>query len=158
MDIAMILKLVHVLSAFWFVAGLLGRGLSLSQAARATDIHMANMLVQLAGRFERLMVIPGSSVVFLVGLVTAWAQHTLLLETRWLLVSIILFLSLVPVVIWIFLPRGKVFEQALADALAQGKVTPQLTAAFHDQAVAWAHRYELLVVAIIILLMIAKPF
>ncbi len=164
MDAAIILKLVHVLSAFWFVAGLLGRGLALTQAAKTADVHMANTPVQLGGRFERLMVIPGSSVVFLVGLVTAWAQGWPVLgflqggSSNWLLVSIVLFLSLVPVTIWIFLPRGKIFEQALADSVAQGKVTPELTAAFRDQAVAWAHRYELVVVAIIIVLMVSKPF
>jgi hypothetical protein len=79
-------------------------------------------------------------------------------SSNWLLVSIILYLTLVSVVIKVFVPRGKVFEQALAEALAQGRVTPELTAAFHDQAVAWAHWYELMVVAIIIILMVTKPF
>ncbi len=50
------------------------------------------------------------------------------------------------------------FEQALQDAVSQGMVTAWLTAAFHDRVVYAAHVYELASVALIIFLMIAKPF
>jgi hypothetical protein len=63
-----------------------------------------------------------------------------------------------PLVPLVFLPRGKVFDAALADAEAAGEVTPALTAAFHDPAVAAARWYELGVVAAIIVLMVTKPF
>jgi hypothetical protein len=58
----------------------------------------------------------------------------------------------------VFLPRGKVFEAALQDAVAQGRVTSRLTAAFNDQAVAFGHNYELAALAVIVFLMVAKPF
>ena len=50
------------------------------------------------------------------------------------------------------------FGQALAAAKEQGEVTPELTAAFHDRAVAFARNYELAVIAVIITLMVTKPF
>jgi hypothetical protein len=58
----------------------------------------------------------------------------------------------------VFLPRGKVFEAALQDAVAHGQVTSRLTAAFNDRVVAAGHIYELVGVAVIVYLMVAKPF
>ena len=51
----MILNLLHVLSGFVFVSGLVGRGLALRDAARADEIHAVAALVRLAGRFEALV-------------------------------------------------------------------------------------------------------
>jgi hypothetical protein len=122
------------------------------------------MLVGLAGCFEKQMVIPGSTVVFLVGLVTAWLQGWPILgffqggTSNWVLASVVLYLSLVPVIIWIFTPRGKIFDRALQAAQTQEIVTPELTTAFTDKVVAAAHTYELFAVALIIVLMVTKPF
>lgn len=57
----------------------------------------------------------------------------------------------------IFLPRGQVFETAPEDARAKGEATPELSAAFHDPAVAFARVYEVVVVALIIARMVLKP-
>ena len=54
--------------------------------------------------------------------------------------------------------RGRVFERALAEATERGEVTPELGVAFRDPAVAAARIYEVIVVALIILLMVEKPF
>jgi uncharacterized membrane protein len=164
MNIVMLIKLIHILSAFWFISGLLGRGLVLSKASRTADIQTVTALVQLGGRFERQMVIPGSMVVFLVGLLIAWMQGWPIFgffqggSSNWVLASLVFYLSLVPVITWIFTPRGKVFDKALQAAQAQGKVTPELTIAFGDKVVAAAHAYELLAVTVIIILMVTKPF
>jgi hypothetical protein len=60
--------LLHVAVAFWFVAGLLGRNLILARARSSRRIGSVDELVELAGRFDRLMVIPGSLAVLLLGL------------------------------------------------------------------------------------------
>ena len=65
--------LVHVAVAFWFVAGLVGRDLTLARARASDQLGPAAALVELAGRFERLMVIPGSFAVLVLGLLAAWA-------------------------------------------------------------------------------------
>jgi hypothetical protein len=151
---------VHVAIAFWFVGGLIGRGVTLSRARSSADITEVGSLVDLAGRFERLMVIPGSMAVFLAGLLAVWAVGIPLWGSGsgWLATSIIVFLSTIPLVPLIFLPRGKVFEAALAEARAQGRVTTELTAAFRDPAVAFARTYEAVAITVIVALMVTKPF
>jgi hypothetical protein len=151
---------LHVAIAFWFVGGLIGRGVTLARARSSADIDTVSLLTELAGRFENLMVIPGSIAVLVAGLLAAWAEGIPLWGpgSGWLLLALILFLSTWPLVPLIFLPRGKVFGAALADARAQGKVTPALTDAFHDPAVAFARNYEMVVIAVIVALMVVKPF
>jgi hypothetical protein len=151
---------LHVAIAFWFVGGLIGRGLTLARARSSDDIDGVYLLTELAGRFENLMVIPGSIAVFVAGLLAAWAEGIPLWGpgSGWLLLALILFLSTFPLVPLIFIPRGKVFGAALADARAQRKVTPALTEAFHDPAVAFARNYEMVAIAVIVALMVVKPF
>jgi hypothetical protein len=74
------------------------------------------------------------------------------------LVSLVVFLSSLPLIPLVFLPRGKRFERALAAARAQGTVTPELTAAFHDRVVYLAHVYELATVFVVLVLMVTRPF
>jgi predicted integral membrane protein DUF2269 len=150
--------LVHVATAFWFVAGLAGRDVSMTRAARATDITSVEALTGAAGVFDRFFVVPGSIVVLVAGLTAMVATDLRLGEQTWLLVSLVLFLTLIPLVPLVFLPRGKVFDAALGEAVAAGEVTPELRAAFTDRAVAGARWYERIVVAVIIVLMVTKPF
>jgi hypothetical protein len=152
--------LLHVAVSFWFVAGLLGRNVTMAKARSATDIGMLVEFVDLSGRFERLMVIPGSFGVVAAGLLAAWAEGQPLAGTDdwWLLTSLILFLALGVLVPTVFLPRGKVFEGALEDAKQRGEVTPGLHTALRDPAVRNARAAELVVIAVILVLMVTKPF
>src|SRR5262245_49336278 len=150
--------LLHVATAFWFVAGLAGRDVSMTRAARATDMASIRALTGVAGVFDRFFVIPGSMAVLVAGLIAMVATHLGLGEQTWLLVALILFLTIIPLVPLVFVPRGKVFEAALADSVAVGEVTPGLRTAFADRAVAGARWYERIVVAVIIVLMVTKPF
>ncbi len=77
---------------------------------------------------------------------------------NWLLVALVLYLSIMPLVPLVFLPRGKVFAAALADAETKGEVTPGLRAAWADPVVRAAHLYELGAVTVVLVLMLAKPF
>ena len=94
------------------------------------------------------MVIPGWEAVFVLGLITTWLQGWPLLgffqgaNSNWLLVAVLLFLSQIPLIIFVFLPRGKIFVQALDRAVAQGLVTSELTNAFKDKTVYASHIYE----------------
>jgi hypothetical protein len=67
-------------------------------------------------------------------------------------------LTIIPVIRFVFLPRGRVFEAALKDAVARGQVTPELISAFRDPLVRAGHVYELAVIAVIYALMVLKPF
>jgi hypothetical protein len=154
-----LLKLAHLGIAFAFIAGLLGRWILLHRAARSDDVETAHELAQAAGPFERL-VIRGGNLILPTGLLTAWAQGYpwLGLTTGWMLISVVLLLSVIPLVPLIFLPRGKVFEAAMADARLRAAVTPELRAAFADPRVAFAHWYEVVAVGIVVVLMVLKPF
>jgi hypothetical protein len=160
MSLALFMKFFHVITAMCFIGGLLGRTLTLWQASKATDVQMVGTLVRLAWYFERWMVILGSLVVFGFGLMTAWLQRWPILggSVNWLTVSTLLSLSMIPIIAFIFVPRGKVFGKALEQASTLGTVTADLNAAFHDRAVGAAHVYELAVTAVITLLMVMKPF
>jgi hypothetical protein len=89
-----------------------------------------------------------------------WAEHLPLWQegTRWVTVSLLAFLTMIPLVPLVFLPRGRVFDGALARATEAGRVTPELAAAFRDPVVAAARRYEVAVVVFVLYLMVAKPF
>ena len=102
-------ELLHVGVAFWFVAGLLGRNLTLARARASERLELVVDLVGLARRFDRLLVIPGSAAVVLLGLLTALAQHRPLAGpgNGWLLASLLLAVALIALVPLVFVPRRR---------------------------------------------------
>jgi uncharacterized membrane protein len=163
-DLRQSLVFLHVLAAFVFVAGLIGREVCRRQADQTRDILQFRTLILASGRFENLMVIPGSIAVLIFGLVAGWALGWPIFGVlqgatqNWLFVSMILFLSTIPLVRFVFLPRGRLFEAALQDAVDRVEVTGELRARLNDPVVAAAHVYEGVVVFLIIFLMVVKPF
>jgi Predicted integral membrane protein (DUF2269) len=163
MTLATTLNVLHILTGFLLVSGVVGRGVALREAARARDIRAVDALVGLAGRFEVMVRVP-SIVVLLLGLLTAWRGGWPILgflqggSVNWILASLVLYGTLTPLIIWVFLPKGRIFARLLEHALAEGRVTPALTAAFADPLVAAAHAWELVVLIGLIVLMVMKPF
>ncbi|HVG45554.1 MAG TPA: DUF2269 family protein [Longimicrobium sp.] len=164
MSLPILLELVHVFSVFWFLGGLLGRAVALSQARRATELRDLEAIMRVSSVFELRMVRPGSMVLLAAGLLTAvlkgWPVLGPLRGTPpyWVFASLVLFLSAFTLIPLVFLPRGKVYRAALDDAREQGTVTPRLTAALGDRAVAMGHAWEWIVIVLITVLMVAKPF
>jgi hypothetical protein len=152
-------KLLHLGLAFLFVAGLVGRWVLLHRAARADTVEVAYRLSEAAGPFERL-VIWGSFAVPLAGLLTAAVQGYpwLGLTTGWMLASFVLLLTMFPSVPLVFIPRGRIFAAEMESARTAGAITPGLRAAFQDRMVAAARYYEVVAVAVIVALMVLKPF
>src|SRR5919199_1789773 len=136
-----IVRLLHILTSIWFISGLLGRWLAYAQAQRSADLYATSALLRLSDRFERLMVIPGSQAVLLFGLLTAWLQGQPLLgvlqgaRSNWLLVSLALFVSAIPLIIFVLTPRRKLRLSAREAALARGTIPPERRAALADRAV-----------------------
>lgn len=156
---AQLLKLAHVGIAFALVTGLVGRWIILTRASRSTDVEEAKRLADAASPFER-MVIPAGPAVVVAGMLTAWAQGYawLGLTTGWMIASVVLVLPILAMVPLVFIPRGRRFEEAMTTAVSRGIVTPELRAAWTDPAVTFARRYELGATAIIVALMVLKPF
>jgi hypothetical protein len=156
--------LLHVVTAFWFVGRLIGRWVALSRAKSVRDVGVLSELVELAGRFERWMVQPGSFAVLIAvliaGLLAAWAEDLPWTGEGnwWLPTSLVLFLSVGALVPAVLIPRGKMFEAALTRAKEDGGITPELTAAFGDALVSFARIYEVAAVSTVLILMVTKPF
>jgi hypothetical protein len=157
-----ILLLLHILSVIWLVAGLIGRAIVLGAAAKSGEIRDVQALVGVSGAFEKGMAIPGSLAVLASGLVLAFAQGQPLLGTfqgagaNWLLVSLVLYLAIIPIIIFVFVPRGVEFGHELDAAGARGEVTPGLRAAFADRAVRLGHGAEFAAVFLVLVLMVTK--
>ena len=158
-SLALVLKLCHVAFAFALVSGLVGRWILLTRAAQTNGIEEAHLLAEAAGPFEWSVRV-SSPILIGLGLATAWAQGYpwLGLTTGWMLLSVGLIIPMIVLVPAVFVPRGRVFEAEMAAARAAGAVTPGLRDAFADGAVALARRYELAALAIIVALMVLKPF
>jgi len=158
-SLATFVVFLHVATAFVFVGGLIGRWVVLGRARRSDDLGEIDTLLPVADRFEKI-VIPGSAAVLVLGLLAMWAQDRPLFQDGgyWLLVSLVLYLSIMPLVPLIFLPRGRIFEAALAQARQRGTVTADLSAAFRDPWVAFARTYEVVIVGVVVALMVLKPF
>ena len=160
----LIMRLLHILSAFWLIAGLLGRWLVYAQARRAADLQPAAALLRLSEHFEQLMVIPGSQAVLVLGLLAAWlGGHPLLgalqgARANWLLVSLALALCMVAIIALLLAPRRKLRRLALQDAVARGALTSQLRAALDDRIVLGSRAAEMLITGAILVLMVLKPF
>jgi uncharacterized membrane protein len=160
----LILKYLHELAAFWFVSGILGRQLVRHLARQSGDVHRFAGLTQVAGRFESLMVIPGNLLVIILGVVLAWRGGWPIFgflqgaDANWLLVTNLLLLAGLFLVPLVYVPRGKLFDQRLQEAMSAGEMTGELTAVLDDSAVKWAHRAELIGLLVIIVLMVLKPF
>lgn len=160
---ASLLKLVHALLGILLAAGLIGRWVTLRYAAQMTDVKGLRQVLGVSDRFERI-VIATSLFVLLFGLMTAVAQNRPFLgplqggNVDWLFVSLLLYVSVLLLVPMIFIPRGRIFDVALAEATRSGEMTADLKTAFRDPVVAAARTYELVAMVVILILMIAKPF
>ena len=153
----------HAILAILFFAGILGRGIVLALAERATTIDAMRTLARAAAPFEWIVIRVGT-VALTLGLATALLQGRPLLgpiqggHVDWLFASIVLLLTAFPLPPLVVLPRGRIFEAALADATARGEITPELQRAWRDPVTRAAHVWELVVLTAVLGLMIARPF
>jgi len=162
-EAANLLKLAHALLGVLFLAGLIGRWITLGYASRMTDLGSLRQVLALSARFERI-VIGTSLFVLMLGLLTAVAQGRPFLgpiqgaPVDWLFVSLVIYLSVSFLVPMVFLPRRRVFVAALQEADKQAEVTDSLRLALRDPIVLAARAYELGAMVVVLVLMIAKPF
>jgi uncharacterized membrane protein len=162
--VAGLVVVLHVASVFWLVAGILGRDVAFHQARRAGDLASLSGIAQVATVFDLRMVRPGGLAVLLTGLAAAAMRGWPILgflqggASNWMLAALLVYLTLIPVIVLVFVPRLAVYEKALEQAHAAGVVTPELKAALADPVVARARVYELVVTSVILVLMVLKPF
>jgi len=164
MSLSVLAVWIHVLFVFWLVAGIVARGRCYALAVRTDDLPRLTALVELGGHFERNMVRPATFAVLVAGLIAAWARGWPIFgflqggSFNWVLVSLVIYLSIIPVIVFVFIPRGKVFRAALEEARNLGTVTPRLRSALRDPAVAAARAYELVMIALLTAFMLMRSF
>jgi uncharacterized membrane protein len=160
----LVLLFLHLVSAIVFIGGILARQLVRSVAEKSPDVHNFAVLSRAAGRIENLMVIPGNLAVIIIGVFLALITGAPIFgvlqgsSQNWLLVSNILLLVGLITVPLVFAPRGRRFDLALQDALAQGQWTPQLRAQVNDKLVRAVHLGEIILIVVVLYLMVFKPF
>lgn len=157
-------KFLHILAVIVMVGGIFARQLVRGIAKKSEDVKVIASLTQVAARLDRAMVIPGSNLVLVFGIILAvmlkWPIFGFLqgASQNWLLVSNILLVVTVALVITVFLPHNKKIESLLQTAHSEGRVTTELRAALDDQANKLAHYAEEIIVLAIAALMVMKPF
>jgi hypothetical protein len=164
MSLLLVVRFLHILSAIWFIGGVLARQIVRAYAKRTEDVQHFAAMSQAAGRIESTMVIPGNMAVIVFGIIFALMIGAPILgflqgaSRNWLLVSNILLLIGFLNVPLVFLPRGKLFDAALKDALDKGEMTTELRIHINDPVVKLVHWFELISMVLIVFLMVFRPF
>ena len=165
MNLYTLMKLLHVLAAFWFISGVIGRDFTFWRAGKVTNVQAVHALLQVSEFFERYAVIPLGSVILVFGLIVTLMQRWPLFgflqgsAINWLLISFLLFLGISLAIGPLkLIPRRKERTRALEEALAQRAITPALTAVLNDKVVVRFRMVELIILIVIIILMVTKPF
>lgn len=157
----LLLKLAHVVCVLAFVSGLIGRTLVRLRIPGITTIQTLQELMALVGHFDEWLVIRGSQATLVSGLLLGWVggwPYIVANHPTWIFLSLLLFLSLLPLVFLVFIPRGKAFGKVFQVAVAEQRITPELRAALADPAVRAATIYEFILAGVVLYLMILKPF
>jgi uncharacterized membrane protein len=153
---------LHITGVITFGIGLVGSFIMSFFAGREKDVKVVQGLVNLGKKFTRFINI-GGAVFILAGLSTAWREEVPILgflqggEENWLLVSIILFISTFPAIL-LYIPREKVINKELETAVIKGQITPELENAFANRTLRNGQIYEITIYAVIVFLMVVKPF
>jgi uncharacterized membrane protein len=160
----LLVKYLHILAVAITLGGMFARQLVRGFAKRSDDIRTITSLTSVALRIDRTMVIPWSGLILVMGIILALMLQWPILgflqgaTHNWLLVSNILLISMLALIPTVFIPHNKKVAARLHSAQAEGRVTPELSAALNDQQNQRAHQAEEIIILVIAALMVLKPF
>ena len=155
---------LHIMSSIMLVGGIFARQIVRTYAKRSSDVKVISELYNAAGRIETVMIRPFTLFVVLFGAIYAAMIKAPVFgflqgaSQNWLLATNLMVLLIPFPIIFFFIPRGKIFEPIMQDALAKGQVTPELQEQLHDPAMKRMHLLEMAGVVIVVILMVFKPF
>jgi uncharacterized membrane protein len=141
----LLVKYLHILAVAITIGGMFARQLVRGFAKRSDDIKTVASLTPVAFRIDRAMVIPWSSIILPLGIILALMQQWPIsgflqgASQNWLLVSNILLIIMLALILTVFIPHNKKVDALLQTALAEGHITPELTAALDDKTNKVAH-------------------
>ena len=160
----LVVKYLHITAVAITIGGMFARQLVRGIARKNDDIRTVASLTQAAVRMDRAMVIPGSNLMILFGILLAVMQKWPIFgflqgaDRNWLLVSNLLLIVMIVLIPGVFIPHNKKVESLLQTALTEERVTPELSAALNDRRNLLAHHVEEAIVLIVAALMVLKPF
>jgi uncharacterized membrane protein len=160
----LIVKFFHILAVAITIGGMFARQLVRSVAKKSQDVNLVASLTRVAVRIDRILVIPSSNAMIVMGVILAvmlkWPIFGFLqgAANNWLLVSNILLVIMLAAIFTVFVPYNKKVEAILQAALAEGRITPELSAALYDKRNQLGHLFEEIVIVVIAALMVFKPF
>jgi uncharacterized membrane protein len=160
----LIVKYLHILAVAITIGGMFARQLVRGYAKRSSDLKMVASLTPVAIRIDRTMVIPWSTMILVMGIILALMQQWPIFgflqgaSQNWLLVSNVLLVIMLALIPAVFIPHNKKVESLLQTAQAEGRVTPELSAALNDKTNQLAHHAEEIIILVIAALMVLKPF
>src|SRR5262249_41281576 len=128
---------------------------------RLDDIDTTREFIEVERHFDEWLVVRGSMATLITGLLIIWFGHWPLLNAgfpTWTLVGAVLFLTTIPLVLWVYMPRGKIFGKVFESALAQKRVTDELRAVLADRVIRRSWLYEYVLAVVLVLRMVMKPF
>ena len=159
-----LLLFLHVMSSIMLVGGIFARQIVRTYASGSSEVKVIHGLYNAAARIENVMIRPFTLFVVLFGAIYGAMIKAPIFgflqgaSQNWLLVTNIMVLLIPIPIIFFFIPRGKIFEPIMQDALAKGLVTPELRDQIHDPAMKRMHLLEMIGVVLVVILMVFKPF
>ena len=160
----LIIKFLHILAVTITIGGMFARQLVRNYAKKSEDVRVVTSLTYVAVRIDRALVIPWSNIMIVMGIILAVIQKWPIFgflqgaSRNWLLVSNLLLVVMMILIPAVFVPHNKKVETILQTALAEGKVTTELSAALNHQTNQLAHYAEEAIVIVVAALMVLKPF
>ena len=157
-------KFLHIIAVTITIGGMFARQLVRAYAKKSDDVKVVASLTRVAVRIDRSMVIPWSNIMIVMGIILAvmqkWPVFGFLqgASQNWLLVSNFLLIIMLTAIFTIFVPHHKEVESILQTALAEGRITPELSAALDNPVNKMAHYVEEIVILAVAALMVLKPF
>jgi uncharacterized membrane protein len=160
----LVIKFIHIVAVTVTIGGMFARQLVRAYAKKSDDVNVIASLTRVAVRIDRVMVIPWSNIMIVMGIILAvmmkWPVFGFLqgASQNWLLVSNILLVIMLTAIFTVFVPHNKKIEFILQTALVEGRITPELSAALDDKVVKLAHHIEEIAILAVAALMVLKPF
>ncbi|OGO32821.1 MAG: hypothetical protein A2Z16_03865 [Chloroflexi bacterium RBG_16_54_18] len=159
-----ILRFLHITGAALFIGGVFARQLVRSRLRKTSERDAFAELTGAARLIDERLVIPGSGLVLLAGIILAWMTGAPFLgfiqaaPQNWLLVSNILIILGMLLVVRVFLPVRKQIEAWVAQAGADETVPSEIQALINRPRLQLAYLLEEISLLVIVALMVFKPF
>ncbi len=150
-DLTKPVLLLHVLSAFAYVAGYVATNVLTEMARRNDDLVFRRDALRFSNRFDRLLNAPGGTLVGITGLATMFAFGYSPLAP-WVLAAIVLFVIIVAMGIFFWARVGRAVDRAMA--AGDNETVGRVLRSPRNVAVS---RFENGLVVVLIVLMVLRP-